>query len=152
MALGSRRWRISSMIPRSSHQDPHLARHPMERNPAPQGKVRSTARKILLRDTFRHQGPSGVHAGRPPVQSFIPWSSIRRHSTRCLPGKEYKPRTMQREPGSYVLLDSGDCRKISIPGRKGERRCIAYLEHSAGRALLHSLLAATVQWANFQIE
>ena len=59
---------------------------------------------------------------------------------------------MQREPGSYVLLDSGHGRKISIPGRKGERRCIAYLEHSAGRALLHSLLAATVQWANFQIE
>ena len=91
------------------------------------------------------QGPSGIHAGRLPMQSFIPWSSIRRHSTRCLPGKDYKPRTMQRGPGSYVLLDSGHGRKISIPGRKGERRCIAYLEHSAGRALLHSLLAATVQ-------
>jgi hypothetical protein len=86
---------------------------------------------------------------------FIPWSSIRRHSTRCLPEKYHKWRTMEHGPSSYVLLDSGHGRKILIPGRKGEHRCIAYLEHSAGRALLHSLLAVTVQCyghGNSQIE
>ena len=125
-------------------------RHSMEQNPAPQGKVRSTARKILLRDTFRHQGPSGVHAGRPPVQSFIPWSSIRRHSSQCFPGKDYKPRTMEQELGSYVLLHSGHGRKRLIPERKGERRCIGYLALSAGRAL-HSLLAVAVQCCGHEI-
>ena len=122
----------------------------MEQNPAPQGKVRSTAREIILRDKFGTQDPPGIDAKRLPMQSFISFSSIRRHSSQCFPGKDYKPRTMEQELGSYVLLHSGHGRKRLIPERKGERRCIGYLALSAGRAL-HSLLAVAVQCCGHEI-
>lgn len=51
-------------------------------------------------------------------------------------------------------FDSGYGRKRLIPVRKGERRCIAYLEHSAGRPLC-SLSAAAAQCCghgNFEAE
>jgi hypothetical protein len=131
------------------------SRHSMEKNLAPQSKVRSTARKNLLRHRFRHKVfPVYTQDDRPCILSFhgaafevIPAGVFQRKTTSGGP--------WNTSQAAMFSFDSGHGRKILIPGRKGERRCFAYLEHSAGRALLHSLLAVTVQCyghGNSQIE
>jgi hypothetical protein len=144
--------------PRSSDQDPHLAGIRRKTQPH-KAKFCPLPAKPFSETDLVNEICLIYTQGDCPCSLPFHGSSFKVIPVGLFQEKDYKQQTMDCEPDSHLLFDSGHGRKkpiffLNLLAWLDDRRCIAYLEHSAGRAL-HRLSAVAVRGCgheNFKAE